>query len=253
MKTRNLLPFLFMIAGGLAMLGAAGGDLIKDGGFEHLKKSSALRRDDKGQDWYESRKDGKEGPKLLILSSKAIAGNATRKAMIKAHPDLNTYLTQKLATPQTGRFALSYDVCVKEILPDDNHSAFCFVGASYDRKGGPCSTAKERFLFLGFENSATAPGKLALFSREGDKDWPSRTVLAPELTTMAWHHIEAQVDVKASKYRVRVDGGPWSKDLKAFKATGGTPPKRLTHVCFASWNDGAGTFYIDNVSVVPTP
>ena len=38
-------------------------------------------RDSKGQDWYESRRDGKEGRALLKLSTKDIGGNATRKAV----------------------------------------------------------------------------------------------------------------------------------------------------------------------------
>jgi len=35
-------------------------------------------------------------------------------------------------------------------------------------------------------------------------------------------------------------------ELDAFSPSG-KAPKRLTHISFASWNDGAGTFYIDNV------
>jgi hypothetical protein len=251
MSLRTSMPWL-LLASLLALTGAAG-DLIKDGGFEGAKKSTSLRRNDKGQDWYESRKDKKAGPKLLLLSTKTVAGNATHKAMIKGHPDLNTYLTQKLAVAQTGRCLLSYDVCVKEILPDDNRSAFCFLGASYDKKGGPNSTAKERFLFLGWENSPTTPGKLNLFAREADKDWTARTVLARDEAPMTWHHVEAAVDVKAGTYKVRVDGGAWSKDLKAVRSPDGTWPKRLSYVSFASWNDGAGTFYVDNVSVTPQP
>ncbi len=237
---------LFILALALAALaGAAGTGLLADGSFDACKTSGDLRVDNKGPDWSETRDDTEKGPKLLMLSTKKVAGNGTHKAMIKAHPDLNTYLTQSFATPQTATFTLAFDICVKEILPDDNRSAFCLVGASYDKKNGPNSTGKERFVFLGWEN-AKAPGKINLFAREADKDWTGRTLVAENLDLMAWHHLEVAVDVKGGSYKVRLGQGTWSKALKAFK--GGTAvPKKLTHVSFASWNDGAGTFYVDNV------
>jgi hypothetical protein len=242
---RRLAVLPVLVPALIAFVGAAGTGLLTDGSFEACKKSGDLRRDNKGPDWSETRKDTAKGSELLVLSTKKVADNASHKAMIKAHPDLNTYLTQKFSAPQTGTFTLAYDICVKEILPDDNHSAFCLVGASYDKKNGPNSTGKERFVFLGWEN-AKNPGKINLFAREGDKDWAGRTLVAENLGLMAWHHVEIAVDVKGGAYKVRLGQGAWSKPLKAYK--GGTSvPKKLTHVSFASWNDGAGTFYIDNV------
>jgi hypothetical protein len=242
------LPVLALALAALALTtltGAAGIGLLTDGDFEACQTSGDLRRDNKGPDWSETRGDTAKGPKLLLLSTKKVADNVTHKALIKAHPDLNTYLTQKFAAPQLGTFTLAYDICVKEILPDDNHSAFCLVGASYDKKNGPNSTGKERFVFLGWEN-AKAPGKINLFAREGNQDWAGRTLVAENLDLMVWHHVEVAVDVKGGTYKVRVGQGAASKPLKAFK--GGTAlPKKLTHVSFASWNDGAGTFYVDNV------
>jgi hypothetical protein len=35
--------------------------------------------------------------------------------------------------------------------------------------------------------------------------------------------------------------------VAAFHGKGAKPPTMLTHVSFASWNDGPGTFYVDNV------
>ncbi|MFH1845637.1 MAG: hypothetical protein ABIF77_20830, partial [bacterium] len=156
---------------------AVAGELILDGDFETSTKGSDLRRDAKGQDWYESRKDTGEGRELLKLSTKKVGGNQTHKSMIKAHPELNTYLTQRFAEPQTFFLTVSYDIYIKEILADDNRSAFCFVGGVKDKKGGPTSTGKERFVFLGFENAEEA-GKVNLFVREGDSDWAGRTVVA---------------------------------------------------------------------------
>ena len=35
--------------------------------------------------------------------------------------------------------------------------------------------------------------------------------------------------------------------VKAFEAKEKTVPSSLTHISFATWNDGPGTFFIDNV------
>jgi len=227
---------------------AAGGDeLLRDGDFEATADGNALRRDDEGQDWYESRKQSKSARELLKFSTRKIAGNATRKAMIKAHPEKNTYLSQRLAEPQAGRLVLRYDICVKQIRPEYDRSAFCFLGTSSDRKRGPNSTGAERFVFLGFQNT-DREGRLALFAREGDRSWDELTLLADDLAVMTWYTVTVAVDVAAGTYTVQVDDGPPSAPLRAFRAGGG-PPRELTHVSFASWNDGAGTFYVDNVSV----
>jgi hypothetical protein len=221
-------------------------DLIVDGDFEACESGNMLRRDDKGQDWRESRKDGQEGPKLLKLSTKKIGGNQTHKAMIKGSLDLNTYLTQKLASVQSDPFEVSYDIYVKEILPEDNSSGFCFVGSSSDKKNGPNSTAKERFVFLGFENAETE-GKINLFAREGKTSWKDRTIVAGELELKKWYTVELVINPDKRRYEVTVKGmaGPVELEAHALK---GKPSKKLSYISFASWNDGAGTFYVDNVA-----
>ncbi|MFH1843840.1 MAG: hypothetical protein ABIF77_11610 [bacterium] len=225
---------------------AVAGELILDGDFETSTKGSDLRRDAKGQDWYESRKDTDEGRGLLMLSTKKIGGNRTHKAIIKAHPELNTYLSQRFAEPQTIFLTVSYDIYIKEILADDNRSAFCFVGGVKDKKGGPNSTGKERFVFLGFENAEEA-GKVNLFVREGDSDWAGRTVVAANLDLENWYTIVISANIPEGLYEVSVDGVTEPFEVEAFYTNGKTP-EELTHISFASWNDGAGTFYIDNVS-----
>ena len=81
-------------------------ELLVDGDFELMKSGRSLRADNEGQDWYESRKD-KAGRKLLKLSKKKIYGNATRKAMIKADPELRSIpvivLTEKRHVAVDGR------------------------------------------------------------------------------------------------------------------------------------------------------
>jgi len=224
-------------------------ELVKDGSFEAIKDGDDLRRDDDGQDWYESRKD-KRGTGLLILSTKAVAGNATQKAMLKADPELNTYLSQRLDPALGGRFTVRYAICVKEIRREYDRSAFFLCGTSNDKKNGPNSTGKERFVFLGFENG-DVEGKINLFAREADTDWEQRTLLAGGLDLMTWYTVTVDVDVTAGTYTVRVGDGPASAPLRAFRVKKEAPVQEITHVSFATWNDGAGTFYVDNVSVVP--
>jgi len=231
-----------------ATVALAATELIVNGDFEAFTSGAALRRDDKGQDWRESRGDTETGTRLLMLSTRDIAGNATKKAMIKGHPELNTYLTQRFAD-QRETFTASWDICVRELLPDDNRSAFCFVGTSSDRKNGPNSTGTERFVFLGFENSATAPGKINLFAREDQEGWGEKTLLARDLDLMHWYTVHVEVNAPKRTYTVQVDDRPASATLKAFRTSKKKAPRTLDQISFASWNDGAGTFYVDNVSV----
>lgn len=224
----------------------AGASLITGGDFNLLQKSKELRADNKGPDWYESRRQVPGGRKLLMLSAKPIAGNATPKAMIKAHPDLNTYLTQKFTQAATADFTVQFDILVKEILPDDNRSAFILVGNERDKKNGPNSTANERFVFMGFEN-AVEKGKINLFARQGKFDWPQKTIVAKGLNLNQWYTIELTIYPNERTYEAVVKNVTAQPvELQAF-AGGGKPPKKLTAISFASWNDGAGTFYVDNV------
>jgi len=221
-------------------------DLVVNGDFEQLTKGDELRRDNKGQDWYESRKDSNQGRQLLKLSTKDIGGNATKKAMIKANPELNTYLSQRLSAPQSGQFTVQYDIFIREIRPEYDHSAFFFVGGIKDKKGGPNSTGKERFVFLGFENSEEED-KVNLFVREGSSKWSERTYVAMDLDVDTWYTVKVAIDVPDAVYEVMVDGvsDPYEVEAYYYK---GKALAELTHISFASWNDGAGTFYIDNVT-----
>jgi len=238
---------LLAAAAAVLAAGPSGKALLVDGDFEGIQAGKYLRRDDKGQDWYESRGDTKEGRNLLVLSTKKIGGNRTRKAMIKAHPDLNTYLTQRFARAQTGDFTVRFDVYIREILSDDNRSVFFLVGDDRDGKRGANSTGVERFVFMGFEN-ALEPGKINLFAREAKTTWDQRTVVVRDLDLKTWYTVVVVVHTQDEIFEVAVEGvTPSPVPLEAFHA-GRSVPKRLTHLSFASWNDGAGTFYVDNVS-----
>lgn len=227
----------------------SGALLIADGDFEANATSTELRNRGEGPGWYESRRDAEEGRALLQLSQKPVAGNASRKAMIKASPTRNTYLTQQLVVPQTGTFSLQWDILVKEILPPFNRSAFQMIGNASVRGRGPNGAGKERFVFLGFENAA-APGRMNLFAYEGGEtdQWDTKRLLISGLELGKWHTVRVTVDAPGQGYTVEVPGaGSGPVRVAAFRGKGAKPPKMLTHVSFASWNDGPGTFYVDNV------
>ena len=59
-------------------------------------------------------------------------------------------------------------------------------------------------------------------------------------------HHQSTCDVPNDIYLVYVDG-VFQKALTAY-----TSKDELTHISFATWNDGAGTFYVDNVMEVET-
>lgn len=246
-----ILPALLMLPADLPVLpgsARASGPLLVDGDFEQNETGKQLRGREKPQGWYESRKDGDEGRLLLKLSTKKIGRNATRKAMIKADPNFNTYLSQRLAESQAGGFSLKWDIYVKEILPPYNRSAFQMIGNGSVKGKGPNATGKERFVFLAFENAAQS-GKINLFAFEGrDPDhWDTRTLLVPDLDLKKWHTIVVDLDVSKKIYRVSVAGVTEKPlEVQAYH-TKGKIPDVLTHISFASWNDGPGTFYVDNV------
>lgn len=241
-RTLTLLGMLLVLAGS-----AVAADLVVDGSFENQKNGADLRKDSKGSDWYESRKDTEEGAKLLKLSKKNIGGNATKKAMIKAHPELNTYLSQRLTAAQDFIVTVSFDIYIKEILPDDNRSAFILLGGIKDKKGGPNSTGKERFVFMGFENAAE-PGLINLFAREGATRWTETTQVAAGLKLETWYTLTIEANIPEGFYTTTVEGVTEPFELESFYTKGKTP-EQITHISFASWNDGAGTFYVDNVAV----
>ena len=233
---------------GLARLAGAAEPLVVDGDFEINETGKQLRARENPQGWYESRRDGDEGRLQLKLSKKEIGGNATRKAMVKASPQFNTYLSQRFAEPRDERLALKWDIYVKEILPPYNRSVFQMIGNASVKGRGPNGAGPERFVFLGFETSET-PGKMNLFAFEGQGEaWDERTLLVEGLELTRWYTIAVEVDIRSNAYLVSVPGVTEEPiRVGAFKTKKKPVPKVLTHISFASWNDGPGTFYIDNV------
>ncbi len=223
--------------------------LVVDGEFEGSDSYAELRELKEPRSWYESRSDGQVGPKQLMLSKKSIGGNGTHKAMIKANVEYNTYLSQEFGQPQRDAFSLQWDIFVREIMPPYNRSAFQMIGDTSVKGKGPNATGRERFVFLGFMNGETE-GSLNLFAFEGGegREWDDRTILVRGLQLEKWYTVRVDVNVKDKWYDLSVAGVTEKPvRVKAYKTKKSPVPRELTHVSFASWNDGPGTFYIDNV------
>jgi len=108
-----------------------------------------------------------------------------------------------------------------------------------DGQKGPSSTDSERFVFLAFHKEGgadTGPADLVAMS-----NFSSFTKIA-DVNLDQWYTIKVVVNVTAGKYDVYLDGNY----IAAVNAV--TKLSNVTHISFAQWNDGAGTFYIDNVS-----
>ncbi|MBD3237453.1 MAG: hypothetical protein GF330_12175 [Candidatus Eisenbacteria bacterium] len=250
---RGLLALMLCaLAGGglLTSVAHAEGPSLVDSDFEQNDSGKELRAREDPQGWYESRRDGKTGRLQLKRSTKKIGRNSTRKAMLKANKEHNTYLSQRFSQPIREQLSLQWDIYVREILPNYNRSAFQMVGNAAVRGRGPNGSSPERFVFLAFEN-APRPGNVNLFAFEGkDPDhWDARTLLVRDLDLKKWHTIAVDIDIAEKCYWVSVPGVTEEPiRVQSFHYKGETPDV-LTHVSFATWNDGPGTFYIDNVYV----
>jgi len=232
----------------VALAQSAAEPMITDGDFERNVSNRMLRTQESPRGWFESRHD-KKGRALLMLSKKRVGGNATKKAMLKADAAGNAYLSQKLREPQTGRFTLQWDLYVKQILSKPNRAGYQMIGGDTVKKApGPNATGAERLVFLAFENAA-APGKVNLVALEdGSTTPPKSRVLVADLPAKKWLTIRVDVDVPGKSYQVSVPGHTTAPvAAKAFVSKEKTVPSELTHVSFATWNDGPGTIYIDNV------
>jgi hypothetical protein len=258
MRRSRILPAVALLALGLCTLlppvarvtvsmarAQTAAPLIVDGDFEKTMSGTGLRGLETPRGWYESRSDGVKGPKLVRLTKKALAGNATKKAFFKASRKANAYLSQAFPGPQTGRFSLQWDLLVRRVLPKPNRSAYMLVGNDAVTGKGPNATGSERFVFLAFENAATK-GKLNLVALEAASGKPR--VVVPGLDADKWYTVKVDIDVPGKSYAVSVAGvTPAPVTVKAFQAKEKTIPASLTHISFATWNDGPGTFFVDNV------
>jgi uncharacterized repeat protein (TIGR02543 family) len=214
---------------------------LADNDFDASVDSADLRANGPDQDWYESRGDD---PSLLFLDETTVGGNSTKKAGFTASTSGNAYVSQEFGTPQTGAFAVQWDIYVDEILdisaPD--RAGWMLIGDDTYSGNGPNANNSERFVYMAFfrDGGGTA-GTMDLVVRDRDDGWTSFTTIASGLNLDQWYTIRVDCDLDADTYDIYVDG--------VFQATVSSRNAKtsVTHISFAQWNDGAGAFYVDNV------
>jgi len=222
--------------------------LLVDSDFDASTDSTDLRNNGAGQDWYESRNDD---PTLLTLDTSDVGGNTGKKAKLNESTTGNAYLSQEFSSPQTGVFTAQWDIYVDSIVdvsaPD--RAGWMIIGDDTDpTRPGPNSDDTERFVYMGFyKDGGGTSGTMDLVARDNDDGWTSFTTIATGLNLKQWYRIKVVCNLTSDTYDVYVDDN--------FKATvtARHAKTNVTHISFAQWNDGAGTFYVDDVTATTFP
>jgi predicted glutamine amidotransferase len=221
------------------------GPFLVDSDFNASADSADLRANSGGQNWYESRSDV---PTLLTLDSTDVGGNSTKKAKFTASSAGNAYLTQDFGSPATGVFSVQWDIYVDSILDisgNPDRAGWMLIGDNTNsNRPGPNSDDSERFVYLGFfKDGGGTTGSMDLVARDRDDTFASFTTVMAGLQLKQWYTIKVVCDVPNGRYDVYVNG--------AFQrtVTSRNAKTQVTHISFAQWNDGAGSFYVDNVKV----
>jgi hypothetical protein len=231
------------------------GALLVDLNFEASADSVDLRTQGPGRGWYESRNDD---PGLLSLDENNIGGNSSRKAKLTASSSNNAYLTQRFGRAQSGMFAVRWQIYVDSILDDANRDrgAMMLIGDGGGTSNGPNSTGSERFAYMAFHRPGGGGDDLghtmSLIAMEpgGSFDDSSTWLgIASGLLFHTWHAITVVCNLATDTYDVYLndDAAPRAT-VRAY-----TNKSSLTHISFAQWANGAGSFYVDNVEDATIP
>jgi hypothetical protein len=229
--------------------------LLVDGDFNASADSAVLRANGAGQDWYESRGDSAPGPNLLTLDTSTVGSNNTAKAAFAsstANPGGNAYVTQEFSTPITGVFSAQWQIYVDSVtnISGTDRAGWMMIGDDSGGTNGPNSTGAERFVYMAFYNNGGATSgtmDLVAKTRTDNANFAAQTVITSGVTLDAWHTIQVVGDVAADTYNIYLDG-VFQRNVTSYVVK-----DSLTHISFATFNDGAGVFYVDNVSAVPIP
>jgi len=216
------------------------GSLLVDSEFDYSINDSDIRANSTFQDWYESRNQVKT---LLTMDNTNIGGNVGNKTKLIGDSTGNAYLTQEFSSPQTGTFSVQWDIYVDSIIniTTTDYAGLMFVGDDINPGiTGPNYGSGENFVWMAFfKDGGGTSGTMDLraTNRTG-----AFVTIAPELNLKQWYTIRVDCNLDTGTYDVYVNG-----ELKASNVSSRTAKTALTHITFAQWNDGAGTFYVDNV------
>ncbi|MGV8141081.1 MAG: DUF2341 domain-containing protein, partial [Candidatus Woesearchaeota archaeon] len=217
--------------------------IIVDNEFDDSADSAALRANSATQDWYESRA---QAPTLLTLNTDTIGDNSGKKAKFDASSTTNAYLTQEFSEPQTSNFSVSWDIYVDSILDisSPDRAGWMLIGDDTTSGNGPSAADGERFVYMGFfKNGGGTSGTMDLVAVNRTGSFSAAQTVASGLNLKQWYNIRVDLNLTSDTYDVYIDG-VFQKTV-----TSRIAKTQVTHISFAQWNDGAGSFYVDNVYV----
>ncbi|MGV8141237.1 MAG: MopE-related protein, partial [Candidatus Woesearchaeota archaeon] len=215
--------------------------LLVDSTFEASADDATLRANGAGQDWYESRG---QAPTLLTLDTTNVGGNTGKKAKFDASNTTNAYVTQEFSTPQIGTFSIKWDIYIDNIsdISSPDRAGWMLVGDDSTAGSGPNAANGERFVYMGFyKNGGGTSGTMDLIAVNRTGTFTAFQTIASGLNMKQWYNIRVDLNLTSDTYDVYVN------DVFAATVTSRIAKTQVTHISFAQWNDGAGTFYIDNV------
>jgi len=135
---------------------------------------------------------------------------------------------------------------VDEILDISNpdRCGWMLIGDnSNPTRPGPNSDDSERFVYMAFiKDGGGTDGTMNLIAIDNDDSWTSFTTVDTGLNLDQWYNIRVDLDLYADTYDVYVD------DVYKMTLTSRITKDSVTHISFAQWDTGAGTFYVDNIS-----
>ena len=233
--------------------GSFEGPLLADSGFDSSTDSAALRAQGPGRSWYESRSDD---PDLLSLDESDIGSNIGKKANFTGSESANAYVTQRFGSPQNDMFAVRWQIYVDAILDDADRDrgAMMLIGDGGGTSNGPNSQGSERFVYMAFysPDGGNSGDTMSLIASEPGNSFDNSLAwqpIASGLSFDTWHTITVVCNLTTDTYDVYLND-----DIVPFVGVAAyTTKSSLTHISFAQWADGAGTFYVDNAEDATLP
>lgn len=152
--------------------------------------------------------------------------------------------------------SIQWDIYVDSILfqnfsgnptgnPQPDRAAWMLIGddtGTDPTRIGPNAEDSERFVYLAFyKNGGGSSGTMDLVARGRTDSWTNFTTVASNLQMKRWYTIKVTLNLGAGTYDVYVDG------TRMATVTSRNSKSSVTHLSFAQWDDGAGSFYVDNV------
>ena len=135
---------------------------------------------------------------------------------------------------------------ITNLSADPDRTAFLLIGDNSDStRTGPNSDDPERFVYLAFyKNGGGTTGTMDLVARDRNDSWDNFTTVATGLSLKQWYTIRVVCDIPGGSYEVYVDG------VLRGTVSSRNAKTSVSHISFGEWDDGAGTYYVDNVRAV---